>query len=52
MSTSTTTTIFGSFVSDLGGVLASNLPTILVVLAGLVGLGILIYYSRRWIGHK
>jgi len=52
MGTSTVTSIFSSFVADIGTNLANNLPTVLVVAAGLIGLGILIHYVRKWIGRK
>jgi len=52
MGTTTVTSIFGSFVSDLAANLSGNLPTVLVVAAGLIGLGILIHYVRKWIGRK
>lgn len=45
-------TIVSTFVGDIGGVLTTNLPVVLAVAAGLIGLGILLYYTRRFIGHK
>jgi len=52
MGTSTVTSIFSSFVSDLAANLTNNLPTVLVVAAGLIGLGILIHYVRKWVGRR
>jgi len=52
MGTSTVSTIFGGFVSDIAANLTNNLPTVLVVAAGLIGLGILIHYVRKWIGRR
>lgn len=52
MSTSTVGTLVQDVVTAVGSVLTSNLGAILAVFAGLVGLGILIYYVRRFIGHK
>jgi len=49
---SSTDTIFGSFLSDLGATLTNNLPGILAIVAGLIGLGILIRYVKRHIGRK
>jgi len=51
-SSSTVNTLFPTFVQDIGSILTANLPLVLVVLAGLIGLGIMVYYVRRWIGHK
>lgn len=45
-------TIVSTFIGDIGGVLTANLPVVLGVAAGLVGLGILLYYTRRLIGRK
>ena len=52
MNTTTATSIFGTFVSDIGTVLSANLPTVLVVAAALIGLGIMIHYVRKWIGRR
>lgn len=52
MGTSTVSSIFGAFVSDIGTNLTNNLPAVLVVAAGLIGLGILVHYVRKWIGRK
>jgi len=45
-------TIFATFIGDLGDVLTSNLPLVLAVVAGLIGLGIVLRYVKRWIGRK
>jgi len=52
MGSSTVTSILGTFVSNVATNLSNNLPTVLVVAAGLIGLGILIHYVRKWIGRK
>lgn len=52
MSTSTVGTIFGTFVGNIGDILTNNLGAVLLVAAGLIGLGILVYYVRRWVGRK
>jgi len=41
----------GSLISPVGSILENNFIKILIVLAGIIGLGILIHYVRRWIGH-
>jgi len=52
MDTSTVTSIFSAFVGDIGTNLTNNLPVVLAVAAGLIGLGILVHYVRKWIGRK
>jgi hypothetical protein len=52
MGTSTVASIFTTFVGNIATNLTDNLPTVLVVVAGLIGLGILIKYVKRWIGRK
>jgi len=52
MGTTTVATIFTSFTSDIGTNLSNNLPLVLAIAAGLIGLGILIHYVRKWIGRK
>jgi hypothetical protein len=52
MSTTTVGTIFTSFTGDVGTILTTNLPLVLAIAAGLIGLGILVHYVRRWIGRK
>jgi phage-related minor tail protein len=52
MSASTTNTIFGTFVADIGTVLSTSLPVVLGVAAALIGLGIVIRYVKRWVGRK
>jgi len=52
MGTSTVASIFSGFVGDIATNLSDNLPTVLVVAAGLIGLGILIHYVRKWIGRR
>jgi len=47
-----TDTVFASFMSAVGQTLTNNLPLILAVVAGLIGLGILIRYVKRHIGRK
>ena len=52
MSTTTVGTIFTDFVGGISTILSANLPIVLVVAAGLIGLGILIHYVRKWIGRR
>lgn len=51
-STSSVASIFTTFLSGIGQILTDNLGAVLLISAGLIGLGILIYYVRRWIGRK
>jgi len=41
-----------STASEIGDVLVGALPTILLILAALIGLGIAVRYIKRWIGRK
>jgi len=52
MTTSTVNSIFSTYIADIGSVLATNLPTIFVIVASLVGLGLVMHYVSRWIGRK
>ena len=45
-------TAFGGFVASIGSILTTNLPVVLAIAAGLIGLGILLYYVRRLVGRK
>lgn len=45
-------TIFTTFTGDVGTILTTNLPLVLGIAAGLIGLGILVHYVRRWVGRK
>jgi len=36
----------------IGDTLVGALPTILIILAALIGLGIAVRYIKRWIGRK
>jgi len=38
--------------TGIGDVLVGALPTILLILAALIGLGIAVRYIKRWIGRK
>lgn len=49
---STVSSIFTTFIGNISDVLVSNLPVVLVVAAGLIGLGILLHYVRKWVGRK
>lgn len=49
---STTDTLFNAFGDSVGATLTNNLPQILAILAGLIGLGMLIRYFKRHIGKK
>jgi hypothetical protein len=48
----TVNTTFGTFTDSIGTVLTTNLPLVLAIAAGLIGLGILVHYVRRWVGRK
>jgi len=37
---------------NIGDVLVGSIPTVLVILAALIGLGIAVRYIKRWIGRK
>lgn len=52
MSTTTVASIFTDFTGSIGTILTDNLPLVLVIAAGLIGLGILIHYVRKWVGRK
>lgn len=52
MSTSTIGTIFEGLTTNLSTILTENLPLVVSILAGLIGLAILIRYVKRWIGRK
>lgn len=45
-------TIFTTFTGDVGGVLTDNLPLVLAIAAGLIGLGILVRYVKKHVGRK
>jgi len=47
-----TDTIFGGFLDGIGSNLTNNLPSVLAIVGGLIGLGILIRYVKRHIGKK
>lgn len=42
----------GTLVTTIGTILTSNFPLLLAIAASLIGLGILVFYVRRWIGRK
>jgi len=52
MDATTTNSIFGTFVADIGDVLSTSLPVVLAVAGALVGLGIVVRYVRKWIGRR
>jgi len=52
MQPSDVATMFGNFTSAVGTILTANLPLVLAIAAGLIGLGILVHYVRKWIGRK
>lgn len=52
MNATTTGSIFTTFIGDIGSVLSTNLPLILAVAAGLIGLGILVHYVRKYVGRR
>ena len=52
MDANSTGTIFGAFIKDLGSILATGLPTVLVVAACLIGLGLLLYFVESWISGR
>jgi len=45
-------TIFTGFIGDVGAVLTDNLPLVVGILAALIGLGLLVRYTKRWVGRK
>ena len=45
-------TIFSDFTTAVSSILTTNLPLVLAIAAGLIGLGILVHYVRRWVGRK
>lgn len=52
MDATTTVTYFTSFIDDIGDVLASVIPSVLVIGAALIGLAFGIRYAKKWIGRK
>lgn len=44
--------IFATSTAAVVSSLTTNLPLVLAVFAGLVGLGISIRYLKRWVGRK
>jgi hypothetical protein len=52
MSPSSTIAFFTTLQADVGSVLVGVVPQILTLAALLIGLGIGIYYFRKWIGRK
>jgi len=52
MDATSTGQIFTTFTGDIGTVLSSNLPLVLAIAAGLIGLGILVHYVRKWVGRR
>jgi len=52
MGTGAVTSIFTTYTGNIGTNLSNNLPLVLAIVAGLIGLGMLVHYVRRWIGRK
>jgi len=52
MSTSTVATIVASFISDLGTILSTNLPSILTIVASLFGLTLIIRWAKRHLSAR
>lgn len=42
--------IFGQFLVFINNLLVENMPSIVLLMAALIGLSMLIHYFRRWIG--
>jgi len=52
MTTGNIATIFGTLTTNITDILTTNLPLVVAILAGLIGLGILVRYVKRWVGRK
>lgn len=50
MSTGDVATIFSGFTTAISDILVANLPLVVAIMAGLIGLGILVHYVVRWVG--
>jgi len=50
MTTANVATIFSGFTTNISDILVANLPLVVAIMAGLIGLGILVRYVVRWIG--
>lgn len=50
MSTGDVATIFSGFTTSISDILVANLPLVVAIMAGLIGLGILVHYVVRWVG--
>lgn len=50
MTPSNVTIIFSGFSTSLSTILVDNLPLVVGIMVGLIGLGILIRYVVRWFG--
>jgi len=52
MDATSTATMFGTYVSDIGGLLSDNLGAVLVIAAALFGLVLLVKYAKRFIAGR
>jgi len=52
MTPATIGTIFTGLTTAVSDILTTNLPLVVAILAGLIGLGILIRYFKRHVGKK
>jgi len=52
MSTSSVATIMTTMTGNISTILTDNIPAVLVIVAGLIGLGFLIRFVKRHVGKK
>lgn len=52
MSTSTVNTIVAQVITDVGSILATSLPVIVGLFGILLGLGLAIFYVRKFIARR
>jgi len=50
MTTANVATIFSGFTTNISDILVANLPLVVAIMAGLIGLAILVSYVVRWVG--
>jgi len=52
MTTGDIATIFGTLTTNVGSILTTNLPLVVAILAGLIGLGVLVSYVSSWLSGE
>jgi hypothetical protein len=52
MTTASSIDMLGTLVADIGTVMAGTIPTVLAVVAALIGLGFAVHLVRKYIGRK